>query len=252
MLKLEHSSRTKMINISLRDQGPWVSSNFIRALFLAISLHLGGMLLFHVAPIKISVATTRFAPVQVAVEGGQSLAQEAVAEMQPSAIRFDTLLVPPSRPLPSEELPRALLNHEIAYSYASTNEIIFKSGEEVLHVDPLPSVEEAKVRGAGVELRIGGPLAERKLLQPQQRSNGLRFSAVPVSKEMHLIFDVKVDDRSGKVALYENRFPLRREKIKKYADKIIHSLQFDPNEGGFITDGIIEITFYPPTQEIFG
>lgn len=65
MLQLEKISKTREVNISLRNKTPLLNSTFLQALAIAIAFHLVGAFVFQIKPFFVSKVDMIFPPVIV-------------------------------------------------------------------------------------------------------------------------------------------------------------------------------------------
>lgn len=236
MLKLEKPAASDHAYVTLRENTRMFTPTFVRALGWAFCFHLGGLILFHVQPFRIAQTNTQYPPVQVKIE--MALPDSAIyADLEVKDVRR-AMLPEPAVPIPliprlSLQSPSLAEVFPAEKSFPSTLIAMEDPGELVsgwITLDPIPVLNEKTP-----QVRFLGPLANRSpiletlpnLVPPKKKSISQRG-----------VYSVKIDDRTGVIFWYSN---FSGDHLAQAAEEILQSLRFEPLEGGFVTEGQIEL-----------
>ena len=207
---------------------------FVRALGLAFCLHLGGLILFHVQPFRISFSNTQYPPVQVKIE--IALPDSAIyADLEVRDPRRSTL---PEPAVPELSIPHLSLNspnHLDVFpaekSFPSTAITMDDAGflvAEWITFDPAP-VQKTKAP----QIKLLGVLTARSPIL-----DTLPVPSLKTSPAERLVYSVKIDDQTGSIFWYVN---LVGDVHMQEAEALLKSVRFEPLPEGFVTEGQIEL-----------
>lgn len=237
MLRLSRSGIDHQISVSLRSHQGMFNLPFLKALSIAILLHFLGLVVFKIQPFAIREARNLFPPVQVNTDlGVLPFGVTANIENESSNVSFPQEPLH-SMPLKPKHHSSSIKEHKtIGYpSVQFFTDKIFASIENGI-------VNDTYFRGRAWEqnpvkvplVRVSGEIAERVIPNSS-------LERMEKSEDLAVIFDVKVDNHTGKIAWYEPKGRDYPEEVISKAVKILKELRFTQIEGGFLSDGIVEI-----------
>lgn len=227
MLRLERIRKSEL-HVSLRGKEKFFNSTLVQALSIATGLHLFGLLLFHVTPYFIDSETVIFSPIMVNTD--ISAPMSALADTTPDRKHSRHLRPPKYATL---ELPR--IAETVPERFESNMWVPTQSYQRNREWTIDPFVEEERV--AAWEMDLSGPLAELELKEKPSDQEG---QLVAQSERKRLLYDVKVENRTGRIFWYQLLDPVGEK--RDHSDWIT-ALQFVPKEGAQITSGRVEILY---------
>jgi hypothetical protein len=249
MLKLEKTASGHTITVSLRHKEPLLSGAFLKALMMAVLLHAGGLLLFKIHMIhrdknewavinprlvdsdmghsnRSLITTGRFWG-----EGDGSLSFRPVSMPQMQSPKFPD---PPSVTADQRFNLEAVLMH---YEFPK------KLQERFQYQAGTPSLSFIAEEDL-ITIHISGALALRAIID-----DGLdvikKLKELEDVEEGMLTYQVKVEDRSGKI-IWFLRDGLQEVGLKdRIASEIIQNMRFERilTEQPLVTAGTVEIMF---------
>jgi hypothetical protein len=235
MLKFEKLSRNE-IGVRLYKRERIFSPLFLKALAIALALHLVGLFCFQIKAFKISNQTPH-APVSVAADAASG--NLALLESLNPRMRYR---LEPRSSLPQlPEPPPLNLLGKIEYS-----------NEQHLQLSsPFAELEEALTRPAprlfpktstpAIEISTAGALAGLKFLEDGSAVvQQLAITVQSVAK-----YAIQVEGKTGQVIWQEKLQSTSEAALDKLAEQILATMRFQKEEGSFITKGDIEIRFTP-------
>lgn len=228
MLKLEKVSKTLEVSITLRKKETVFNSTFLKALALALGLHLLAAILFQVSPFILRGSQIVLPPtiVDADLSDGFVIAHADSEENLPRHIKE-----PPGAKLPLPEMDLKSPNLEMDQNLYKNP---FLSLESNLDLFEIPKM--------GQNLIISGPLAENPLLEEPS----FNFNA-KMAYRAH--FAVNLDAKSGTLFWFESLQTDPDPFLELQAEKILRNLRFAPVTESLIVSGEIEITFRPHEAE---
>lgn len=246
MLKLEKKSHHCPVNVSLRDSGRLLTPNFLRALALAIGVHLLWLVIFQVKPFRIRYAETVFPPTQVNVDFAQGQDGTALAQLEGESLTSQPFLEPE---LSSPELPQmqqATLKRDLAYPKSTLfPDDPFSLIEERINTYDLLSFSSSSssIGKSPIIVKVSGELATRKLLNKEWNIQELLTRYSDGKKQIVAAYHVKVEEKTGKIFWHVLSEPLEKKKLGEIGETVLDQIQFQPNPQGFISSGTVEIAF---------
>lgn len=233
MLIFQRSTSKRPIAIRVKRRNRFATPLFLRSLAIALTVHLAGFLLFTIKPFTISHIQTIFPPVQVNIDY-VSAAQGAFAELDRD--HSHAIAEPKYTEALFPLMPSIAFAHKKAYpTTRPTNSSFMQLQEtfEVINLSPHPQYPEApiivKATGGLIPLPFEENLARLDLLQGK------------VPKQYLAIYDVKVEDRTGKIFWHQKKQSIEKTKMAILAEKLLEKLTFAQNPSGFISTGQVEI-----------
>ncbi len=219
MLKVE--KQRGVIAVSERDEQK--RSLLLVAFAVAIGIHLFGLILFHISPLKILGSLSVLPPAMVTTEW-----KEEIISSLEEPIKERMLQAPPKRALFEKKLPDPLAQRMLNLPWEKWFQREIES-----YVDQTFEKELA-VTVTGIELFVSGPLAGHAY----EWKNPPKMIPIGVNYPAIAKFEVEVDESSGEV--FRKRFLEGDSQLEKIAREWIDQVQFTPGNGRFSTKGQIE------------
>lgn len=240
MLKLEKVSKSMEISISLRDEERFFNRPFLKALALALLIHLAAAMLFQIRPFTILGSQMLFPPAQVDTDisytsDGGVFANLDHEEVVSFPIGEPKETFPKFPPVPDDM--EWMLSSLSLFPIASTQNP-FKFLESRWLEPDVISWAKQKIGGNPIQVFPSKQLAERMVI-----NEGIE--PFDPRQTYSILFDVQVDDRTGTVCWYEIKKiegSIDRE-LNLEAENILRRMRFNSLEHSFITSGEIEIRF---------
>ncbi len=236
MLHLERKGKGRPPSISLRENSRLFTPNFIKALSVALGIHLAGILIFQIHPFFIRNSPSPFPPVQVNIEmllPNSAIFAELQGERAPQTAIPEPHWATPDLP----PLTAAVLNRLPAYP--KTNPFPEDSFTALAEWRCAPGFPQAKAAiESSAALVISGPLAERMVATPKDPKLLIDRS---LFVNQAALYAVKVDDPTGKIIWHDCKTPKLKKKLRLHAEEILDEIQFVPLSSGFLVEGVVEI-----------
>lgn len=237
MLKLEKFSPNE-IHIRIRDKDQIFNPPLLKALGLAIGIHLLALLLFHVSPFKIGFFENVYPPAQVEVDLTHDLpspdhAVLADPENEGRLARaiFERRELIPS--LPSLEIPR-LGKIEFGSEKAGSSNPFYQIEKAFFQPESGPR----GLPGFGPTVAV---FPSKNLILEEMPL--IVSPEIGVSLEERVIYRVQVNSQTGKVFWFEILEKTSRPELNLYAQKLLMDLHFHAEPQSFITSGEVEVHF---------
>ena len=219
MLKLEKCSDSN-IRIRIRKQESFFEPPLLKALGIALLLHMGALTLFHVTPFSF-YSTFTFPPVHV--QSDVSIKGVSAQVYRPSM--QDDMLPPPLTFIPpldwisfSSESPLAPLTSFDPQDFQTLEQQIWPKWQEPL----LTKLEEPRI-----QLTISGDLANI----PLARRDSLLNQMQPLSSHdsaAYVTYQAQLDERTGEIFWYERIESSGVKAIDQCTENILLNLRFTP------------------------
>lgn len=224
MLKLEKSSRLSGITVRLREREGFFEPRLLKALALALFLHVGGLALFQVTPFSFT-SSYIFPPVKVQSDH-LSHSISAVASSNPEWV--DEELAPPSFSLvPPLEIaylpPESTLLPAVAFdphAFRPLEEHLWPAWDSPLTLE----LEEPRIR-----LSISGELAKHSLAATDPLLNQMQ-SIHKTSTPVYAAYSVQMDETTGELFWVERVQSSGIREIDQLTEKILFNLRFTPDQ----------------------
>lgn len=219
MLRLEKIRKTHDISVTLRKKAPFFSTTFCLALLWALGIHLFGLLIFHVAPFRITYSDSIFPPVSVASDLGKIWQGNALAYLDEDIVVPPYLLLPLSLDFSTPSIPELPQPKKSEYYSANFYKNPFLSVEldSLVHENPkfdLPMDQLMKIH-------VSGPLADFAW-----KYESIDFSVYEIKKgEYAIAYDIKVDE-SGHVFWWQPHQKMPQPLIS-WGDAILKGIFFE-------------------------
>ncbi|HEV8051605.1 MAG TPA: hypothetical protein VGP47_03855 [Parachlamydiaceae bacterium] len=245
MLKLERASRNGLINVLVRDKDNLFSQPFAVALGIAIAIHLGLVILFHVVPFKIGMSENVFPPTRV--QADMSSKESVIAHIAPAIQSIRGLpALPENGPVPLRH-PKYIAFRPAELSKATNSAALsFTQIEKAIYqpeFNPLANRQKKPL-----EIIISGILAEHELV-----TNGLDKKSIPANQNMkqesrRLIYSVLVEGKTGKIFWYESKQSPHDASIDKFSEGVLQDMKFAIDPTMITMGGEIEMHFNQETK----
>lgn len=238
MLRLTRDFQTRQISIRTTGRETVFTQGLLIAFAMALILHLAFFFIFRIAKGRDNYPHLVFAPVTVyaAPQHADSSGYYSLTEYEAQALAKKSTY----EPLPSPVTIPPIFSKKIAKVDMDVG-LLFKTLEtEYLLKELFPLAIEIPI--PSVSLHIVGPLQEIAYQMPAL-PNWEKIVTLPVDqiKQFRYIFDVIVENASGKIIWYERQKPQVVAAHDHSIEELLLLLTFAPNSKGFITKGEIEI-----------
>lgn len=242
MLKLERVRQDFIIRIRERDR--LLTPLFWQALGMALAVHIGAFLIFHIQPFKAD-SSFIFPPVYLDTQGKQTpFNQEVSSQTQTVPLLADLPSIPPSLEV---KLPQIPLGTSLFLEDEPQATFNLLSNQTVL-IDPVafsfthPFWPTAY---SPVHLHVSGELANRSILSADPLFSKRLVKEETDELSSYLVkYHVQVNEQTGTIFWYDKKQSSGIQKIDKRAESLLLSLQFSPHKGRSLDsiDGEIELT----------
>lgn len=220
MLKLEKTSNFSGLTIRMREQERFFEPRVLKALAIAIILHMGTLLLFDVTPFYLS-STFTFSPIQVQSEPPP----QGVSALVSSYMEEDELSHLPLPIIPALDWiffsQESILTPSLAfdiYALQSLEDRLWPKWEEPLSI---------KLEEPGIQLVISGDLAQIPLLTIDPLLNQMQpISFHEASAYATATYQVLLDEKTGELFWYERTESSTIPTIDQLTESILLNLRF--------------------------
>lgn len=238
MLKLEKTSRNGL-KVIVRDKENRFTQPFAIAFGIAVGIHLGLVILFHVVPFKIGMSENVFPPTRVHAD--TALKESAIAQIAPAVQSIRGLpAMPVSAPTVSSH-PQFLTFRPVEFSSAknSATPSFAKIEKEVYQPEFNPMDNRPK---KPFQIMISGILAEHGLV-----SDGMDKKTVPALKKdsIRIAYAVQVEGKTGKIFWYEPKQGVQDAAVAQFAEAVLQDMKFAVDPGMIAMGGEVEMHFNP-------
>ncbi|WP_068469135.1 hypothetical protein [Candidatus Protochlamydia phocaeensis] len=234
MLKLEKSSPHDSIDVCLREREGLFNLLFVKALALALLVHVGAFLLFHIQPFKL-ISTFVFPPVHVQMEPSPLLSAPLLLQ-QTNEEAFDfsppPLLLPRDPLLSSFPSQQALdLPNAPPSSFAALEQHYWPS-----LMSPPPVVKKPVMR-----LFVSGDLAAHSLLYQSPLLK--KEIETPPLLPLYATYQVRVEKEQGTIFWYDRLQSSGDPAFDRLAEHVLLDLQFETDFTAPILTGMLHFIF---------
>lgn len=220
MLKLEKTSKTSGPTLRFRDRDRFFEPQLLKAMGIALMLHIGGLILFHVSPFTIS-STFVFPPIEVQsdqpIEGATTLLtfhEKDEEDIPPPPLRLVPSMDWTGLPTESKLMPEIALNIN---ALDSLEERVWPIWQ------PSPSVD---LKGPLIKLTISGNLAEQKVIRSDPMLDKMVSLNVKSLSHVYVTYHVQLDERKGELFWHERIQSSGVEDVDRLTEKILLNLKF--------------------------
>lgn len=249
MLKLQRNSQGQEISVAFRSKERFFNRPFLIALSVALAIHIGLILMFHIAPIKIRWSTASTLPTIVETDLAQKEGSSVTASFTVNELT-DRLLstAPPSLPLLADTPIFSKVHHFELNEGSSSIFDLFNDIEQEAYLPAFSPANASSLKP--ISVIISGPLAIKILLNdPLKEINNVDICReLKVCSPKQLCYFVRVDEQTGKVFWHESINPSENGAVEAFAVKIIYGLQFETSPIAFVSKGSIELHFNPDAR----
>lgn len=251
MLKLQRNSeQSKGITIRFRDDEPFVNRGFVRALFVALFLHLIGFSFISVDSMKIK-PLPHYPPALTEIDMGVSSHSKSAA----TSLHVDEQGLLPRYVLqPEASIPSIPEMPDIDMKFFMENiRSRFSLGDVFFQLEKVPYVSYSGLLSFTeekffVKARVVGNLAHR--VSSAENLEGFAYDFEKGYFEgRHIVkVEVRVDDRKGEIFWAAVRGSSHNEWIDQLALQAVSNVYFERTDASFVTEGEIEIIFNFPRR----
>lgn len=243
MLKLERKSRDGQVSVQFRDKEFIFNRTLWFALACALAYHFLFFVVFNVTPFKISVLTV-FPLISVESDTlpkeSAAIASDATAITSLHGIPFPKASTPP---LPAHPQFLGMIPSEYIKE-SNVKDSPFYFVEAGAHL-PEIAIPQRKAKNP-VEVLVSGLLADKFVGNGDIDKQMLAaLSRMPSPQDMRVVYNVRVEGKSGKVFWFEAKELTNNASIDALAESIVRNLAFAADASAFETDGEIELHFHP-------
>lgn len=250
MLRLEKIAKTLEISITLRERETVFSKTFLKALFIAIALHLMAGLMFHVRFIKISPSQTLFPPSFVEADLSLALDSGVTALVEEEEIQPKHFVEPKgSKP----KIPRIPMNtvEQILElpSPKVSNHNLFAGLESDIHYVTFPLLSKISKSAPHVKIYISGGLDPESLIQEGWEGLDLNPISTLSSSYYRTLASVRLDCKEGTLYWFEFKTERTNKDLDNLSEEILKNINFKPQDHIAAAMGEIEIVFFKDINE---
>lgn len=239
ILKVESSDRGQDIVVSVRGRERFWNRTFLTAFALAVSLHLGGLLLFRIAPIKLSWNSHSTAPAIVQAEFSTDGIAIALSDNEDLPERYVpppalTVMGLPTLPTRKYVVPFDMYSiNDDSHPFAELELALLEPWRE----SPPPLPKEP------LTLQFSGPLAGRVPLHHPAK-DWVPPAARSLKGAYRVVIDVKVDEQTGQIFWHNILTSSGVVLLDREALAVLKDMRLSPGpQDAFVTDGFVELTF---------
>lgn len=238
MLRLQRSSRDKLISIFVRDKDKFFSKPLVIAFAIAFGFHLFLLLMFHVSPFILSSGDVIFPPATV-VADAVIADQGAVAVIDSSSHWMRGLPRPPDSSPSIKGTPSYTISRPISKGGSlPSGDFLFTSLEQSLYVNEFNPLRNRE--SPPFALAISGVLASLPVKDGYPKPEGITGT---VEGETRAVFNVMVDGRTGKIFWYDFVEKSSKTRLDKFAENALAGMTFETNHSLGTLSGEIEFHF---------
>lgn len=219
MLKLEKRSKSSGLTLRMREREGFFEPRLLKALAIALILHMCALVLFHVTPFYFS-STSIFPPIQVEmdspIQGSSALAALDLEE--------ESILPPPLTLVPA--LDWFSFSQESTLIPSLTLDLhTFQQIEDQIwpkwQIPPL----SLKLEEPRIQLAISGDLAHYPLVTTDPLLHQMKNLSSDESPPAYVTYQVQLDQKTGELFWYE-RIESSTTAINQLTEKILLNLRF--------------------------
>lgn len=238
MLKLEKTSRNGL-KVVFRNKENRFTQPFAIAFGIAVGIHLGLVILFHVVPFKIGMNENVFPPTRVHAD--TALKESAIAQIAPAVQSIRGL---PPLPVSGPTVPphpKFLAFRPVVFSSAenSATPSFAQIEKEVYQPEFNPLDNRPK---KPFQIMISGVLAEHGLV-----SDGIDKKTIPALKKdsVRIAYAVQVEGKTGRIFWYEPKQGVLDAAVTRFAEAVLQDMKFAMDPAMIAMGGEVEMHFNP-------
>lgn len=242
MLKLERTSHDHDVSITFRNKEHVFTRSFLTAFTVALIIHLGLILIFHISPLKIRWSNTPSSPIVIETDLAHHENNLVLANISPEALPNNILLTAPASLPYLPSTPIYSTHRQIEHSEKSQAiDDLFNEIEKEIY---LPTFSPASRTSylEPISILISGPLASKTLINdPSAKEHQINISELNIQRPQLLFYSVLVDEQSGRVFWHEPLQKIDNSSLETLATSMIYEMQFAPKPSAFVVAGQIEL-----------
>lgn len=237
MLKLNKSTSSRDIHISIRERERYFTRSFLIAFGIAITFHLLFITIFHVAPFILRINQTVFPPTyieNVPFQDAMTLANADQIEV------ISSHLPPPLQSVPQLPNSPSFSNFEQRkwHNKSSSEASLFYNIEQQIYT---PTFSPLAITTPLFHVKTTGVLAEKFRL----KSDWEKKHRPPITQESYAIYEVVVEGNSGRIFWFEPKQLTHNPALNQFATTLLSELRFETDQSIPTASGNIEMHFYP-------
>ncbi len=254
MLRLEKTSKAKSYDdllICVRDRERFFNYLLWQALGIALALHTGAFIIFHIHPFK-SDSSFIFIPIRMQADLGSAFGTQITLISEQD--NLGDLPAPPLLPLSFPDIPLTDLSNQKPTSFLALNSLnnnqAFTSLERrtlSLFYSPSPF----PLFYFPFRLSISGELSERELMNGDLHELEMMLIKNGPLDHWQVTYQVRIDEKSGFIFWYDKKPSSNDKELDSIMEKILLSLQFAPNPSYSALTGEIHFFITKPNKENF-
>lgn len=237
MLRFEKTSRNGLLKVIVRDKENRFTQPFAVAFGIAVAIHLGLVVLFHVVPFKIGMSENVFPPTRVHAD--TALKESAIAQIAPAVQSIRGLPpLPVSGPIMSSH-PKFLAFRPVEFSKAKNSATLsFAQMEKEVYQPEFNPLDNRPKKP--LQIMVSGVLAEHGLV-----SNGMDKKTIPSLKKdsTRIAYSVLVEGKTGRIFWYEPKQGAQDPSIDRFAEAVLQDMKFAIDPAMIAMGGEIEMHF---------
>jgi hypothetical protein len=238
MLKLTRNSHEGKINIIVREKEFFATRSLVIAFAIALGIHLGLWLLFHIAPFTILISNHVFPP--TSVEADTPTNESVIAEM---SLPMQTIRGLPNPPHASPIiLPQPNFLSVRPVEYTKETNVTYDAFSQIEHDIYYPSFQPllylSKKR---LKIVVSGILGQYTALINEFENKDKSIPKFDI--DQRISYMVIVEGRSGKIFWFEPIESAPSKEMNKLAENILLKMRFDTNPSLLAVSGEIELHF---------
>lgn len=237
MLKLNKSTSSRNIHISIREREGYFTQTFLIAFGIAIIFHLLFITIFHVAPFILRINQTVFPPTyieNVPFQDAMTLANADHIEI------ISSHLPPPLQSVPQfPNSPSFSHCEQKKWNKKLTSEMpLFYNLEQQVYT---PTFSPLATTPPLFRIQSTGILAENFRLKSGWEKNHPPL----IRQESYAIYEIVVEANSGRIFWFEPQQLTHNPALDQFATTLLSELRFETDQSIPTASGNLEIHFYP-------
>lgn len=230
MLKFKKSLKTNDVTICLRERENFFNQTFCTAFSIALAIHLGAFILFHIEPFKMT-SSFLFSPVTVNVNIPKE--EEISLEQLPTLKDASSNSFIPPSPIPSLPSVPHSLSEQASFTAIRSIEIpSFSSIESLEKRSYTPSISNLPY--SPIRFSISGQLAQQKIAKESSAFinhvlNTRWIKGIEPLSYFYMKYLVQIDPQSGVLFWLDKIHSSGSLEIDQLAEQLLLKLRFEPS-----------------------
>jgi len=246
MLKLEKTSNAAGLALRMRERERFFEPRVVKALAIALGLHIGGLTLFHAAPFDFS-SSYLFPPIQVQMDSfgpGVSVSLSPLSEEE-------LFLPPPIASIPTMEWIRFPMESSLSIALNMDIKAFDEIESRIWPKWPEPLQMAMAMQEPRIKMEISGDLARHPLISTEPAPQEM-LPLAQVAAEEYVAYLVQLDPQTGELFWYERTASSVVSSVNLLTDKILLNLRFSSMEESSIIKGELHFRVAIPENNEVG